>query len=214
VSKSLADFLPEILPQVPGCGDLLAKNAVRNALIEFCERTEVWRVELDPIMVVNGVSDYELDPPDSKSVIWRVMNVSYDGMPIDPKTTDDLDAEKPGWRTETGTPFAYFAKDIRRTLRLVYTPDADLVNGLVIEAALKPSKTATTVEDALFEEYFDDVAEGALAKLFGIENHPWSSAAKAKYHRDKFDTMISTFSVEGARHGTRAPLRTKPYYSL
>ena len=39
MSKPLADFLPEVLPFVPGCPQPVAINAVRNSVIQFMTET-------------------------------------------------------------------------------------------------------------------------------------------------------------------------------
>ena len=36
-------WLPEVLPNVPTCPDVLAVNAIRNACIEFCSETNWWQ---------------------------------------------------------------------------------------------------------------------------------------------------------------------------
>jgi hypothetical protein len=212
-SKSLSDFLPEVLPHVPGCFDAMAKNSVLNAAIAFCERTGAYRQELDPMQIDAGVSDYELEVP-TDTITYKILRVGVDGEPIDPKSPKQLDIENAGWQAKTGTPFAYYVKDIRRTLRLVYTPESSIVNGLVIEVALKPVKGATKFEVAFFEEYYDDIAAGALAELLSMSAKPWTNSRKAAEALDRFNKAIANHSVEAAKAQANAPLRTVPYYDI
>ena len=212
-SKLLSDFLPQILPHVPGCIDQLARDAVRNAAIIFCERSKAYRLELDPMQVEAGISDYEFDVPDD-TVVHEVLRVVIDGTPIDPKSPAQLDIERPGWQTETGTPFAYYLKDFRRKLRLVLMPDASIADGLLIEAALKPSKTALKFEQGFFEEYFDDVAYGALANLLSMPGKEWTNTGKADQNLARFNAAIGKHNVDAAKGFANAPLRTVPYYDI
>ena len=39
--KPIDDFLPLILPRAPGCPEPIAFDAIRQAAIEFCERTRI-----------------------------------------------------------------------------------------------------------------------------------------------------------------------------
>lgn len=211
-NKTLADFLPDIAPQVKGCPDPVIENAVRNALIDFCEQTRVYQ---DWCTYTAGTNDeeLELDPP-KDTVVVDVLEVDYDGDRIDPVIPHDLDRDKPGWKSETGEPTGFYMKQPGRLMRLVPIPEAAVADAIHIWAALKPSKTATAIVDWMFEEYFEDIKHGALARLYGMPNEPWSSATRSKDEQDVFDVAIATRKDQAARNFTRAPLRTRPIYSL
>lgn len=212
-SKSLSDFLPEVLPQVPGCLDIFAKNAVRNAAIEFCERSGVYTKLLDPMTIDAGVPDYELDMPDD-TVIWKPLRVLVDGEPIEPKAPRTLDVLRPGWQAETGEVTSFHVRENRRSLRLVLTPDATVADGLVVEASLKPSKDASSFEVSFFEEYFRIIADGALAYLLALPNKPWTNTRKAGEALMRFNMACGKHAIEIAEAQANAPIRVQSYYDI
>lgn len=211
--KPLSDFLPQVLTHVPGCIDLLAKNAVLEAAIEFCERTKVNDEALAAIDVLADTGTYNLTAPASTEIV-EILSVKHDGESLDPTSRAALDADRPDWETDTDTPLAYFSDPGRTTVTLGPTPDADLVGGLVVRAAVRPARTATTIDDFLYNQHLQAIAHGALARLFAMAKKEWTSAAKSKEHRDAFDLQISNATVKRAKGHVNAPLRTTPYYSI
>lgn len=222
MAKQLSEFLPEILPQVAGCPNPLAKNAVRNAAITFCERTRAYRKELAAINLVVDTKDYlyTLFTLPTDTVVWRPIRVAViDGTEetkLDPTTPQDLDSDHKyaNWRTETGTPFAYYAMAGNTTLRVVWTPDTSITGGLFLEAALKPSKAAAEVEDAFFNQFYDDIAAGALGELLSMAGEPWTNAVKAADKLARFNRAIADHTVDASEGNADAPLRTTSYYDL
>lgn len=212
-TKAWSDFLPWVLPDVRDCPDLIAADAVRNAAIEFCERSRAWRHDLDPITAAANVPEYSLDAP-ANTVVWEVMSVRFQGQPITLKAPDDLDVLMPGWQEEKGEVVHYFVKDFRRTLRLVRIPGSSVPNAIRVNAALKPSVASSTVEEDFFEEHYRHVAAGAKAALLSMAAKAWTNAAKAKENSDEFDLAIAAHNVSQARGHARGPLRTKAIYSL
>ncbi len=53
-------LFPEVIAAVPGASDTLIKSSIRSALVELCEKTDVYQVELDPITTVKNVFEYDL----------------------------------------------------------------------------------------------------------------------------------------------------------
>ena len=45
--SSLDSFLPYVRPWAPGVPDPTAYKAIRQAAVEFCERTRLWKFEDD-----------------------------------------------------------------------------------------------------------------------------------------------------------------------
>ncbi len=62
-SVSYDQFLPRVLQYVPDASEFIAVDAIKQACIEFCERTYFWQYEAPAINVVNGQSQYIIDTP-------------------------------------------------------------------------------------------------------------------------------------------------------
>ena len=60
---SYEEFLPRVLQYVPDASEFIAVDAIRQACIEFCERTYIWQYEAPAITVVNGQAQYVIQKP-------------------------------------------------------------------------------------------------------------------------------------------------------
>lgn len=212
MASSLDLFLPDILPNVNGCPDALARNAVLNALREFFDRTLAWRVMLDPITVTIGISNYDIDVP-SGSALSQVLEFYYDGEKVEPTTRTDVAAQDALWRSNPGPIQGWYTENVT-TLVLLPEPDFTKSNGVELYVALKPSKDATTVDDWILNEYDEDIAHGALARLCAVPEKFWTNGKLAEYHQEKFNTAIASTAAKAAKGRTRAALRTRVYYSI
>lgn len=209
----LSSFLPRIMPQVPSCPEPLVESMVRESAITFCERTRFWRQDLAPMNVVANQADYTLSLPADTALV-QPLRVLVEDVPLEPKTPAMLDVEVAEWQTMTGRPFCYYLKDMRRTLTLVYTPDQPIANGLRVSVALKPSQTASTVEQAFLEEAWEHVAAGALAILYAMPLKPWTNTRKADEQRALFERAIAGYNVEAATGSVKAAMRVVAYYGI
>ena len=63
------DFLPGILPDVPGCPLPTVRFHVHRAVMEFCRESGIWHEDLTPIDLVNDQRDYIL--PVTDGVMYR-----------------------------------------------------------------------------------------------------------------------------------------------
>jgi hypothetical protein len=85
----------EIAIEVPNCPRPLIERAIRNAMIEFCERAKLWRIELPAINVVANQARYALafdapvDPP--VKAIVDIRGALFDGRDLQPTSRDRLD---------------------------------------------------------------------------------------------------------------------------
>ena len=105
-------LLPEILPMVPGCPDTLIESNIRAAVIELCERANVYQVELDPLTTVSGIFEYDLETPQDTSV-RRILWATHKGKDLEPLTTTLLEQRLPKWREESGVPEYSYKKPLK-----------------------------------------------------------------------------------------------------
>jgi hypothetical protein len=60
------------------------------------------------------------------------------------------------------------------------------VKGLNVWVALKPLLTATTIEDFIYEDHMETIANGARARLFAMVNQPWANGEYAQYFQTQY----------------------------
>jgi hypothetical protein len=182
---NLDQFLPRMLPYLIGCPEPLAKQALVDAAIEFCGRTNAVSVALDPLSIVEGVATYELEPPAQTSVS-TVQRAWYDD-----KLLGAVPYEQAIniYGSQKGPPSAYYGEFVDEvySLTLWPTPDESLPDSLRVRAALVPTRSATQLHDLLFDHYADAIVHGAIAAVASIPDQSYTdlklaavSAAKAR----------------------------------
>lgn len=211
MSTSLSAFVPRIAYRVDGCPDPTIMEAVLDACIEFCEKTGVVRKTLEPSTTVAGVPEVELNLDTGNRVV-RVMKVWINGTEIQPIA--ETAASDPFMRTSsidgesapTGRPRG-FTESEPGLIWLHPAPDA--VYTVNVRASLKPTRSSTAVDDILFEDWFEVIADGALARLLAMPER-WGNASLAAYHRKAFEARAADAKVEAVIGRNYGELRITP----
>lgn len=208
------DFFPYVLPEVAGAAEMVVEQAVRNAVIEFCEKSLVLTRDHDPITVKAGIVDYDLEPPTGYIVV-KVMKAWLENQPLDPLAPDFVREAAvynrlfTSYQSAASTPRAYLQKD-ERTISIWQVPEKDYKNGLTLRVALKPTRASTDVEDVIFEDYAETIASGALSRLMMSPGKPYTNAELAGAHRLMFQQGINV-ARSRAVHGQ---VRSSPSVKL
>jgi hypothetical protein len=181
-------LLPEILPMVPGCPDTLVESNIRSSVIEFCQRSNAYQAELDPVTTVANIFEYDLEPPSGTSV-QKVLWVTHLGKDIEPITTTLLEQRIPKWREGNGVP-EYFVQYTSSTFLLVPIPTTTGVSSTILRAVLRPTYTSTACDDAVMNDYRDTIVNGALFRLLRMPNKEWSDLQTAGVYGQLFTNGI------------------------
>jgi hypothetical protein len=201
----------EVMPELPGAPPAaLVKNAIRNAAIEFCDRTWVYRVPHDPISSAGNVAEYDIETP-TKTKPVKLHRVWYDKKEIFPKTADELAALYSHWPSASGTPL-YFTQRRFDAVILVPIPTASISSAITAEIAIKPSRAATGISSDIYEKYLEEIAYGAKARLFAMKAKPWSDAKLAAFNLGMFEQAVGRTKVQAVKGHTRAKLRVRAHF--
>lgn len=195
-------FYPDVLAEVLGAPEFIVDNALRNAAITFCERTHIWTQMLDPIDSVANQMEYDLDVPTRTNLV-EIQAVWYSGRRIDPKSPRFLETTYADWTAETGTP-AFYTQETPEVLLLVPMPTESLSESIKVRASLKPSSTATGVEDWIFARHRLDIAAGCKAALMTMTDQVWFSPDRSNHYRALFEAAIEKTTKSAANGLTAA----------
>lgn len=201
--KVWSQFFSDILIDVPGCPDPTVERGLLRAAQAFCIGTQVWKLWLENITTQANVTEYdfELEP---KSELVKLERATLDGRSLLITTPQSLPDD---WRTNSaGLADCIFTSD-RKTLTLLPTKVAGLV--LRVEAVLKPSNSATGVEDFIFDQYGEVIAMGALARLLQQSNTPYSNPAKGLALDERFKESIAAVGFQHWRAFSSARPRSR-----
>ena len=203
--SALDAFLTSVRPWAPGVPDPTAYKAIRNAAIEFCERTRLWKYEDDYDVTVEDCNGGIFTP--SGSQLHDIEAVLFNGHELEPRATRDLDRLEKGWRTgELGSGLPkYYTQIDPNTLRIVPAMEGHLYLCL----RLKPSQDATDVPDFLAGEYREVIAWGALGRLLTIPGQSYSNPDLGTFYAAKFSDKLDRLSIKGVTGQQNAPKRTR-----
>jgi hypothetical protein len=171
-------FLNDILPSVPSCPGPTIRRAVLSKAIEFCQQSSIWHEE-QIFTADGGESSIELLPPE-QSRAFRV-EVTRNGVSC---LTFDLNDQTLDFDT-------VFTKDEEIHIRLF----------------LVPVRTATSIPDQLYHEYFDALTQGALAHLMLMPNKEWTNPQLAVGYQGDFMYYITQAKIAAIRRHPQTKLR-------
>lgn len=207
-------FFPYILPEVPGAPEPVIVLAIRNAAIEFCERSLILTRDHDPITLVPKVVDYDLEPPIKETLIIKIQRAFVEGSKIDPLAPDQirdpaiynrLYAE---YEEQPSTPQYYLQKD-ERSITVWPVPDKIYRNALTMRVAMKPTRDSESVDDVIFEDYAEVIAAGALSRLMASAGKPYTNVQMAAVNKMMFDRGVNLAKLRMNAGHTRANMTVK-----
>ena len=205
---SFESLVKDVLPYVPGCPDSLIQTNIRSAAIELCEKSTAFTFDLDPITTISGEYEYEFDQP-SGTDVHQILWATYDGHDLDPISPRSLELNYPDWRDKTGTPTVYLQKTVN-TFWLVPVPNDG--KELLINVALKPTRTTNNIDTEFSNTYRDGIIYGTIFRLLRIPQKEWTAPIASADYFNLFQAEISDAELRG-RGGNIGVKRTVKYKS-
>jgi hypothetical protein len=181
--KLWSDFFENVIPFVPGCPAITAEVAIKNAVIDFCEKSLILQRDHDPVSVVANQADYDLEPPRGYLVV-KIMQAWFENNPLATTMHDyvndptHINAGFPDAKLLVGRPTHILQKD-ERTFTLLAVPEKSIANAVTLRVALKPSRASTGVDDVVWEDYAEVIANGAKARLMMTAGVPYTNPQSA-----------------------------------
>ena len=203
---SFESLVKDVLPYVPGCPDSLIQTNIRSAAIELCEKSKAFTFDLDPITTISGEYEYEFDQP-SGTEVHQILWATYDGNDLDPISPRSLELNYPDWRDKTGTPTVYLQKTVN-TFWLVPVPNDG--KELLINVALKPTRTTNNIDTEFSNTYRDGIIYGTIFRLLRIPQKEWTDPIASADYFNLFQAEISDAELRG-RGGNIGVKRTVKY---
>lgn len=206
-------FLPRVLIDAYGCPEIVAVQAIRDSVIEFCVRSNFIQRDHDPITATAGVSDYDLEPPNGQLVI-KILKCWFRTSELSPIAPDYVNtpafynSEIPENAPLLATPLSFTQKD-ERTFSIYPIPKDTVVSGLTLRVSLKPTRSSTFCEDSLYEDYAETIAHGALSKLLASPGKAYLNVAAAGMHSSAFNSGINEARQRASRGHVRSGMQVR-----
>ena len=209
MAKTWATWLPDLLPQLPECPNIVAEHEVRRAAQVFFEKTLAWSVTLDAESVGAGEYEVELAANTGQEIV-RVNQAWYDGRLLAAQSSDTLsDQFAENWQIHIGEPSS-FVQETPGVVRLYPIPSSDSATGLVARVAVKPGESSSGIPDELAIKYRDAITAGAKGRLMLYVGKPWSNPDFGTKHESEFLAVISQANLAAATSSGRSRIPSKP----
>lgn len=201
-----SDLFVYVVSEVPGCPDFTAERAIRDACIDFCARTGLYKAEALSLTVVPGVTDYELDAP-AGTEANHVNRVLRQGRELQKLPYEDAFMRNELAGVNRSVPQYYSQYDNgnlligpppkdRETLKVLYT--------------LKPTTSSTSIPDTIGLEHRETLVSGALFRLQMMAGSPWANGGAAQANSMIYEKGV-TSAIRQAKYGHSGASLTVTY---
>lgn len=216
--KTIEEFKQYIAADVLPCPDPVIERAILNTLIEFCEKTHVLTREFTVTLTSETVDsnlqnsiDIDLgDYFDGHVAPVIVMEFNLDGTPKYPKRKQLLNTvPSTVWTKIKEGSTIYFDFPDDSTIRL-FDRSTTTETYLYVKMVVKPKRIATQVDDALFDDWLDEIAAGVKYRLLSMPNKEWSDARGAQQNYLAWKRGISKARLKVRKSFTDDPLEVHP----
>lgn len=208
---NLTALLPQVMPQVTGCPIPVAAHALRQAAIEFCERTRAWR-EVTTVSVTTN--DGIIGAP-AYATIHAIEYAQIGHTRLEPMAHVDVDNANLGL---SGPP-SHITQVSDNRLRLVPFAPCDLI----VSAFLKPRQGTAyvavvgglpvdsydVIPEFLYQSHGDVIAQGGLSRLLMRMGAKWANPQLAAYFRGEFLKRTDEVQARSVKGLQRTRLRSK-----
>lgn len=206
--KDLDLLIPRVQVACASAPEPVIIRALRDAAIEFCRRTRIWRESDEFDLSTEGCEGLA---PYAGTQIYEISAAKFfsddedeGGVPLVPVTMDWLDRERPRWRSEEAPP-TWITQTAPNMVRIA--PKAE--GRLRLELILLPAEDAIELPDVLVDTYARTIADGALGTILLLPGD-FANPQLGAYHAGLFDQAIGRYGASVPRGQQRAPRRTRP----
>ena len=196
---SWEEFYPLVRPMAQECPLGIIDAAIRASCIEFCQKTLIWTREAACGDIIKGSRVYKYNNKnDGISIVMPIICIIREKKNneilhhiLAPTNRQDLDSYDAGWRLkEARVPTKFFMID-SNSVCLVEKPTESFEDGLHILCAVKPNRNASGIAEFIFEDWGEDIAYGALARIHAMMGRSWANPQLVSYYQSKFRASIS-----------------------
>lgn len=205
------DFYPAIRAASKECPLGLATYYLRQAAIDFCERTWFWQYDLTKVDSVADQAEYSFVPP-TDAIVYKILNARFDGKRVTEKNVDQLEAEYADWESESGEQPLYVTQKEPDKYILVPKPSSAIVDAIYLKVVLKPSQDCATLPDNLLEEYKQVIINGALAMIKAEVEKAWSDPQGAAMRNSFYENAIGPAKTRAQKGFNRSRRSSRAHY--
>lgn len=184
-ATSIDNLLKFTTPYVPECPEFVVREHLAEAAAKFCQETQCWRVQLEGAQTTAGEGLYDVEVPPG-TVVEAIISLEVDAQRVAP-ALETLEAPA---RTldDRGKPAAYALVGDKQ-IQFYPTPDGVYTyRGLV---AVKPTLSATAIDEFVYQSWGRSIAYGAIGTLKMVPGKAWTDPIMAQSYAALFDKGVA-----------------------
>ena len=190
---TLADFMPHILPYASGCSYPMAEQHLRAILLDFCMHAPIVQEKLDPIDVLAGQREYELDMPQGCDVVHILLaQLRTQRLAISVFSA-----------SEQLTPLSSTPRAVQQgagnSLLFDSIPVESAPQALHLLVSTKPTRNANRVADILLGDYGYEIGQGVIGRLLLIPGQAFSAPGLSAIYTHTYLTARTDARIRAER---------------
>lgn len=211
-----ADWIPDVAPEAPGAPEPSIEDAVRNAVIEFCQRSR-WLVRTVPNIDHPGGATAQSFatrlPLAAGERVIEVQEARWYGKEIPRLTPLELDAEYGVWdfQSRTGEPRA-LVQEREDEYWISPAPSTSQTDALQLRVVIGYGPAALACDDAIRNRWREAIACGALGRLLVQKDQPWTDPTLGATKYGMFEEAIASAKTAAVRGPTKKRLEVRPVF--
>ena len=168
ILSGLADLLPQIVGQLPGCPPVAIRQQMQSTAEEFCRETGALRAVVGPFDFTADVKSYLIELP-ILAVVNQVHKVFIYSAEQHPSTYQvSLDS------------------DCATTITFSTTPSADLTDAWTADVSMVPHKGCEDFPSYFLAQWGHAIVAGTLCELMEDTTKRWQNPVKAQRYAQKY----------------------------
>lgn len=182
-----AEYLQQMLPGIPLA---TLKQFYSMAMIEFCQRSGVWRYVFERLQVFCDEQTYQLDKELEQDIVKIDSIYVADGCGTGCNDSESKIPERQGVQRSGASCCSDQSWYEPQPGMLIFNECFTNDGCLRLELVLKPEHGSTNMPPDLLSKYKTTIEEGVLSKAYMVPNQSWSNQELAVYNRALFDRAI------------------------
>jgi len=216
-TRDFSTLAVRLQPNVPGCPRPTIVQYLRNAAIQTCERTLAWRYEQPKFTLTPGVYVYNFNKP-AETQVHAIFKTFVNDSPLDALTLDQALELYPEWADKytTAGDIEEHGSDPRSITQIsahqfavLPLPDATKPYTVRMFYALRPSRNAEGMDEAVFDDLEDTIMHGALQQLMVLPGTAWGNLGLASYHAKQYVFQLAELRARANLGNARGMMRAQ-----
>jgi len=216
-TRDFSSLVPRLQPSVPGCPHQTVVQYIRDAAIKACEKTLAYRYQQPVFNLTPGTYVYTFRKP-ADTQVHAVFITLMNNEPLEVLPLDKALALYPAWADKytTSASIAEFGSEPRSITQIspnefavLPLPDAERTYAVRMFYALRPTRSATDIDEVIFDDLEDVIMHGALQQLLVLPDASWSDRELAAYHAKQFLSQTAERRARANLSNSRGMMRVQ-----